>query len=63
MPTPPPENRPIRPPQRGGGVLIAAGLLIGPIIGLFFGQTSAGLLIGLGLGVVAALVMAVRDKS
>ena len=52
---------PPRPPQRAGGILIAAGLIIGPIVGLPFGQTTLGLAIGLGLGVVAALGMALRD--
>ncbi|MEY2884474.1 MAG: hypothetical protein RL490_2198 [Pseudomonadota bacterium] len=51
-----------RPPQRGGGVLIAAGLLLGPIVGIMIGETSAGLIGGLILGVIAAVVMAIRDK-
>ena len=53
---------PPRPPQLGGGCLIAAGVLIGPVVGLFFGQTSLGLVIGLAIGVVAAVVMAVRGR-
>lgn len=55
----PPESR---PPQRAGGCLIAAGLIIGPIVGLAFGQVSIGLIGGLVIGVIAAIVMAVRDR-
>ncbi len=51
-----------RPPVQGGGCLIAAGLIFGPIVGLFFGQTSLGLVIGLGIGVLAAVAMMVADR-
>ena len=51
---------PPRSPQQAGGCLIAAGLILGPIIGMVFGQTSAGLLVGLAIGVVAAIGMALR---
>ena len=56
---PDPASPPRKPPL-GGGCLIAAGVLIGPVVGLFFGQTSLGLVIGLAIGIVAALVMALR---
>ena len=59
MPSNPPESR---PPQQAGGCLIAAGLMIGPIVGLVFGQTSMGLIGGLAIGVIAAIIMAVRDS-
>jgi hypothetical protein len=49
-----------RPPQQAGGCLIAAGLIIGPIIGLAFGQSTLGLVAGLAIGVVGAIIMAVR---
>jgi hypothetical protein len=52
-----------RPPQQAGGCLIAAGLIIGPIIGLAFGQVSIGLIVGFAVGVVAAVVMALRDRK
>jgi len=49
-----------RPPQQAGGCLIAAGLIIGPIVGLAFGQVSIGLIAGFAVGVVAAIAMAMR---
>jgi hypothetical protein len=52
-----------RPPRQAGGCLIAAGLMIGPIVGLAFGQTSLGLIGGFAIGVLAAVVMAVRDRG
>ncbi len=59
-----PETTPSsRPPQQAGGCLIAAGLLIGPVIGLLFGQTSMGLIIGFAIGVIGAIVMALRDRK
>jgi hypothetical protein len=59
MPDQPPTPR---SPQQAGGCLIAAGLIIGPIVGLFFGQSTAGLLAGLAIGVAAAIVMALRER-
>jgi len=57
------ENRTSRPPIRGGGCLIAAGLVLGPIIGLFFHQTSIGLMVGLGLGTVAAILLTIAERK
>ncbi len=57
---------PARPPQLGGGCFITAGLLLGPAVGLIFGQVTAGLLIGGALGIVAAIgfvVAAARRKD
>lgn len=51
-----------RPPQLGGGCLIAAGLMIGPVIGIFFGEVTLGLVVGGVIGVIAAVVLAVRRK-
>lgn len=45
-----------------GGIFIAAGLVLGPVVGLMFGQTSLGLIAGGILGVVAAVLVAVRDS-
>ena len=52
-----------RPPQLGGGCLIAAGLIIGPIVGIFFGEITLGLVAGGIIGAVAAVVMALRDRN
>jgi hypothetical protein len=59
---PQPPTLPPTTPRRAGGCLIAAGLLIGPVVGLFFHQTSLGLVIGFGIGVIAAIAMAMTDK-
>ena len=61
--TPPANPNPFGPaPMRGGGCLIAAGLVLGPIIGIFFGQVSAGLVAGLVIGVIAAIVLTIIDR-
>jgi hypothetical protein len=61
--SPPPSdpNLPGRPPVRGGGCLIAAGLVIGPLLGLMVGQTSAGLVIGGLAGIAGAIALAIAD--
>jgi hypothetical protein len=51
-----------RPPQRGGGIFIAAGLVLGAVGGAIAGQASLGLLAGLGLGIAAAIVLAIADR-
>jgi phage-related minor tail protein len=51
-----------RPPQRGGGIFIAFGLVAGAIGGMVAGEPSMGLLAGLGIGVSAAILLAVRDR-
>lgn len=48
--------------MQGGGCLIAAGLIVGPAIGLMFGQTSLGLVVGLAIGIVGAVMVAVVDR-
>jgi uncharacterized membrane protein len=62
MPTLPTEPPASRPPVQGGGCLIAAGLIIGPIVGIMFGQTSLGMVIGLGAGVLGAIALFVVDR-
>ena len=57
----PPSASP-RKPQQAGGCLIAAGLILGPIVGMAFGQTSIGLVAGGVIGVIGALVMAVMGR-
>tara|TARA_R110000824_G_scaffold110723_1_gene258888 strand:+ start:385 stop:588 length:204 start_codon:yes stop_codon:yes gene_type:complete len=51
-----PENR------NGGGVFIAIGAIVGAIAGGFLGQPSAGLLAGLALGALAALLIWWRGR-
>ena len=51
-----------RPPQRGGGILIALGLMLGAGIGAAVGQPSQGLIIGLGVGAAAAIALVLRDR-
>jgi FtsH-binding integral membrane protein len=47
--------------QRGGGILVAIGLIAGSVIGVFIGQPSAGLVIGLVVGLVAAGLLTLWD--
>lgn len=63
LPANPPGNpdTQAKPPRRGGGCLIAAGVLIGPVIGVMFGETSIGLVAGLAVGILAAVALAVAD--
>lgn len=44
-----------------GGFPIAAGVLLGCILGFVAGQPTVGFLIGLALGIAAALVLARRS--
>lgn len=53
----------LRKPQQAGGCLIAAGLILGPIIGWMFGETSIGLLAGGVIGGIAAIVMTLRNRG
>ena len=56
----PPERR--QPPGSAGGCLIAAGALLGPIIGLFMGEVTLGLLGGLAVGVLGAIAMMIAQR-
>lgn len=56
MPTAP------RPPAAAGGVLIAGGPIVGAVVGALFGEATPGALIGLALGVGAALAIWWRDR-
>lgn len=51
-----------RPPPRGGGVLIAIGLVAGAGIGAALGQPTLGLLAGFGIGVGLAIVLMLGDR-
>ncbi|KPF79881.1 hypothetical protein IP88_01190 [alpha proteobacterium AAP81b] len=47
---------------RGHGCLIAAGMLLGPVVGWFFGQVALGLVGGLLVGIAVAGAMTVLDR-
>lgn len=65
MPGPSFPSSPPPGPQspKGGGCLIAAGLLLGPMVGVAIGQVSAGLVVGGLLGVAAALLLLLLDRQ
>ena len=48
--------------QKGGGILVAVGLLGGAIVGQQFGESSIGIIAGLVLGLVGAAILAVWDS-
>ena len=48
--------------RHGGGVFIAIGAIVGAIAGGLMGQPSAGLLAGLALGALAALLIWWRGR-
>lgn len=43
-------------------MFVAFGLIGGAVAGVLAGQPSLGLLAGLGLGVLAAIILALRDR-
>lgn len=49
-------------PSMAGGFPIAAGILLGTAAGLFWHQPTIGLLVGLAIGVVVALLLWVRGR-
>lgn len=51
------------PPRLAGGIFIALGLLGGAIIGVPMGQTSAGMIIGLGAGSAIAVLVWLFDRK
>lgn len=50
------------PPRAAGGALIALGAVGGAVTGLFLGETTLGFLIGLAVGLLAALLIWLRDR-
>jgi uncharacterized membrane protein len=62
MSNPPAPSGPPSTPRRAGGCLIAGGIMLGAIIGVMIGESSAGLLIGLGIGVAGAVAMVLMDR-
>lgn len=49
-------------PSAAGGAPIALGSLAGFVIGYIYRQPVAGLVIGIGLGVIAAILIWARDR-
>ena len=49
-------------PSRAAGIFLAVGAIAGAIVGNHYGEASAGLLIGLGAGVVIALALWLVDR-
>lgn len=49
--------------MRGGGSLVAIGTILGTIGGGLLGQPSAGLIVGLGVGVLAAIAIWLNDRQ
>jgi hypothetical protein len=55
---------PSAPPQpRAAGVILAAAILIGAVVGVAQGQPSAGVIIGVGLGALIALLLWLWDRA
>lgn len=48
--------------MQGGGVLIALALIVGAILGTVYGEPSIGLVAGLGVGSLLALLLWLRDR-
>ncbi|WP_314374833.1 hypothetical protein [Sphingomonas paucimobilis] len=55
--TDPVPSRPPRPTSSGGGIFIAIGIVGGIIVGVATGEVTVAVLAGLGLGVLAALLL------
>lgn len=53
---------PDRPPSAAGGFLIVVGIVLGAVVGLLIGQATPATLIGLSLGIVAAVLVWLRDR-
>lgn len=54
-------DSPSRTPA-AGGFLIAIGAMIGAFGGAFFGESTRGLFVGIGVGVVLAILIWLRDR-
>jgi len=48
--------------QRGGGILVAIGLLLGSVFGVMRGEPSLGLIGGLVAGLIAAALLTLWDS-
>ncbi len=50
-------------PRLAGGIFVALGLLIGAILGVALDQPSAGLVIGMAIGSMIAVVIWLFDRN
>jgi hypothetical protein len=57
-------NHPEQLPGKGmaGGFFIAAGLVIGAIIGIIYDQPSIGMVAGFGVGLITAIAIWLLDR-
>lgn len=55
-------NAPQSKTPMAGGFLISAGMMLGVAGGVFANQVTIGFLIGLGVGVLAAVVVWLKDR-
>jgi hypothetical protein len=53
---------PHKDPSAAGGFLVALGMLGGAGVGFAIGQATPGFLVGTGVGVLAAVLVWVRDR-
>lgn len=56
------ENLGNKAPRLAGGIFIAIGMLGGAIVGVIVNEPSAGMVIGLGLGIAAAALTWLIDS-
>jgi mannose/fructose/N-acetylgalactosamine-specific phosphotransferase system component IIC len=49
--------------SRAGGCFLTAGILAGMIVGLLTGDAMRGVLIGTGLGIIAAIALWLVDRK
>lgn len=57
------ENDTSRKPMVAGGVFIALGMLAGAGFGIYIGQPSAGMIIGLVMGISLAVLIWLFDRA
>jgi peptidoglycan biosynthesis protein MviN/MurJ (putative lipid II flippase) len=50
-------------PMIAGGVFIAIGMLLGAVFGIYIGQPSAGMVMGLVMGISAAILVWLFDRA
>lgn len=56
-------TKPSTPAPRAAGAFIALGLIVGPLVGIGFGQPTIGLLAGFGVGLIFAIGQWLVDRA